>query len=151
MRLISPVSIVVPGALLVLVAVVFGFGISPGYAVPVDDVDVSACNPDLQSCQPTVANFDRVFTVEPGTQLSVIVRFFRDGDVLTTTPFFAENKGTASFEQTFHVDAPSGATGFADVVGVRPIPGTPEPTTLLLFGTTAAGLGLVRWRRRRQS
>jgi PEP-CTERM motif-containing protein len=28
----------------------------------------------------------------------------------------------------------------------------PEPTTLLLFGTTMAGLGLaVRWRRRRQS
>jgi hypothetical protein len=26
----------------------------------------------------------------------------------------------------------------------------PEPTTLLLFGTTAAGLGLARWRRRRQ-
>ena len=25
----------------------------------------------------------------------------------------------------------------------------PEPTTLLLFGTTAAGLGLVRWRQRR--
>jgi hypothetical protein len=29
---------------------------------------------------------------------------------------------------------------------VAPIP---EPTTLLLFGTTAAGLGLVRWRQRR--
>jgi hypothetical protein len=27
---------------------------------------------------------------------------------------------------------------------------TPEPTTLLLFGTTAAGLGLARWRRRRR-
>jgi len=27
----------------------------------------------------------------------------------------------------------------------------PEPTTLLLFGTTMAGLGLARWRRRRQS
>jgi hypothetical protein len=26
----------------------------------------------------------------------------------------------------------------------------PEPTTLLLFGTTAAGLGLARWRRRKQ-
>jgi len=27
---------------------------------------------------------------------------------------------------------------------------TPEPTTLLLFGTTAGGLGLVRWHRRRR-
>jgi hypothetical protein len=27
----------------------------------------------------------------------------------------------------------------------------PEPTTLLLFGTTMAGLGLARWKRRRQS
>jgi hypothetical protein len=27
----------------------------------------------------------------------------------------------------------------------------PESTTLLLFGTTVAGLGLARWRRRRQS
>jgi hypothetical protein len=27
---------------------------------------------------------------------------------------------------------------------------TPEPTTLLLLGTTMAGLGLARWRRRRQ-
>jgi PEP-CTERM motif len=26
----------------------------------------------------------------------------------------------------------------------------PEPTTLLLFGTTAAGLGLARWRQRRR-
>ena len=28
---------------------------------------------------------------------------------------------------------------------------TPEPTTLLLFGTTMVGLGLARWRRPRQS
>ncbi len=27
---------------------------------------------------------------------------------------------------------------------------TPEPTTVLLWGTTFAGLGLARWRRRRQ-
>ena len=26
----------------------------------------------------------------------------------------------------------------------------PEPATLLLFGTTAAGLGLARWRQRQQ-
>jgi hypothetical protein len=28
---------------------------------------------------------------------------------------------------------------------------TPEPTTLLLFATTGAGLSLVRWRRRRSA
>jgi hypothetical protein len=28
---------------------------------------------------------------------------------------------------------------------------TPEPATLLLFGTTAAGLALVRWKRRQKS
>jgi hypothetical protein len=27
----------------------------------------------------------------------------------------------------------------------------PEPTTLLLFGTTMAGLGLARWRQRRRN
>jgi hypothetical protein len=32
-------------------------------------------------------------------------------------------------------------------IGIAP---TPEPTTLLLFGTTAAGLGLARWRQRRR-
>jgi hypothetical protein len=31
------------------------------------------------------------------------------------------------------------------------VPAVPEPTTLLLWGTTAAGLGLAHWKRRRQS
>jgi hypothetical protein len=35
-----------------------------------------------------------------------------------------------------------------DDVAVNPVP---EPTTLLLFGTTMAGIGLARWRRRRQN
>jgi hypothetical protein len=33
----------------------------------------------------------------------------------------------------------------------EPAPVVPEPTTLLLFGSTMAGLGLAHWRRRRQS
>jgi hypothetical protein len=39
--------------------------------------------------------------------------------------------------------------GFA-VLGDAGVPLVPEPTTLLLFGTTAAGLGLARWRQRRR-
>jgi hypothetical protein len=35
----------------------------------------------------------------------------------------------------------------ADFFALEP---TPEPTTLLLFGSTAAGLGLARWRQRRR-
>jgi PEP-CTERM motif-containing protein len=45
------------------------------------------------------------------------------------------------------------ATGFAFVADpVGDLSPVPEPTTLLLFGTTAAGLGLARWKhgRRRQ-
>ena len=34
-----------------------------------------------------------------------------------------------------------------DDVALEPVP---EPTTLILLGTTMAGLGLARWRRRRQ-
>jgi hypothetical protein len=33
----------------------------------------------------------------------------------------------------------------------QPAQPVPEPTTFLLFGATASGLGLARWRRRRQS
>jgi hypothetical protein len=34
--------------------------------------------------------------------------------------------------------------------GIADIHPTPEPATLLLFGTTAAGLGLARWKQRRR-
>jgi hypothetical protein len=34
--------------------------------------------------------------------------------------------------------------------GEDPLAGPAEPATLLLFGTTAAGLGLARWRQRRR-
>ncbi|MDP2628255.1 MAG: PEP-CTERM sorting domain-containing protein [Candidatus Rokubacteria bacterium] len=36
------------------------------------------------------------------------------------------------------------------VGGLDPPVPVPEPTTFLLWGTTAAGLGLIRWRRRRR-
>jgi hypothetical protein len=38
-----------------------------------------------------------------------------------------------------------------DFLYKEPAAVVPEPTTLLLFGTTMAGLGLVRWRRHRQN
>jgi hypothetical protein len=34
---------------------------------------------------------------------------------------------------------------------LAPVTATPEPATLLLFGTTSAGLALARWRRRNRS
>jgi len=34
---------------------------------------------------------------------------------------------------------------------LNPVAATPEPATLLLFGTTAAGLALARWRRRKDT
>ncbi|MBI3107848.1 MAG: PEP-CTERM sorting domain-containing protein [Candidatus Rokubacteria bacterium] len=37
------------------------------------------------------------------------------------------------------------------VGGLDPSVPVPEPTTFLLWGTTAAGLGLIRWRRRRRA
>lgn len=41
------------------------------------------------------------------------------------------------------------ADGFARAgTALSPVP---EPTTLIFFGTTAAGIGLARWRRRRQN
>lgn len=58
--------------------------------------------------------------------------------------FLTENEGPASL--TFAPDPFTNLwrfrSGEAQVF-------TPEPTTLLLFGTTAAGLGLARWYRRR--
>jgi hypothetical protein len=41
-------------------------------------------------------------------------------------------------------------TGDGQFTGTMEPVVTPEPTTLLLFGTTAAGLGLARWRQRRR-
>jgi hypothetical protein len=39
-----------------------------------------------------------------------------------------------------------------DIAGIQSLYASPvpEPTTLLLFGTTAAALGLARWRQRRR-
>ena len=48
--------------------------------------------------------------------------------------------------QTF-IGSPFSSLDFDFQTFVAPIP---EPTTLLLFGTTAAGLGLARWRQRRR-
>jgi len=52
----------------------------------------------------------------------------------------------------FDFEPPGGPLPFFSVEGpLRTLKSVPEPTTLLLFGTTMAGLGLARWRRRRQN
>jgi len=43
------------------------------------------------------------------------------------------------------------ADGFANSQASSTPAVAPEPGTLLLFGTTMAGLGLARWRRRQQN
>jgi hypothetical protein len=51
-----------------------------------------------------------------------------------------------------YTDVSLTAAGFSSfAISNETVEVVPEPTTLLLFGTTAAGLGLARWRRRRQS
>jgi hypothetical protein len=48
----------------------------------------------------------------------------------------------------FHtLDLANAAFGMATAEPIPPTP-VPEPGTLLLLGTTAAGLGLARWRQR---
>ena len=49
------------------------------------------------------------------------------------------------FDSTFGSFVSNRSETFSD-----PIQPTPEPATLLLVGTTAAGLGLARWRQRRR-
>ena len=48
---------------------------------------------------------------------------------------------------TFSIDVPDSISNFTLQQTPSPVP---EPTTLLLFGTTAAGFGLARWRAQRR-
>jgi hypothetical protein len=71
---------------------------------------------------------------------------FRPG----TTLFSDMNDREVVVGHFFSSTSPSG--GFVaslDAFIPPPLEPTPEPTTLLLFGTSAAGLGLARWRQRR--
>jgi len=58
------------------------------------------------------------------------------------------NPDNGGGNQNFLLRGPGGWDDFNGTQGYYVEFLTPEPTTLLLFGTTAAGLGLARWRAR---
>ncbi len=93
---------------------------------------------------------------QPNLSETLTVSFFSDGRPIPVVPGGVINNQvfeTGGFQDLTPIFALEPDTLPTDLkVEARsdfsPIP---EPTTLLLWGTTMAGLGLVRWRRRRQS
>jgi hypothetical protein len=82
-----------------------------------------------------------VGTGGPASNYDLSTLFF--AGLISDVPFTSAVIGSFGAGQgsSFNIDNLS----FAPTTGLTP---TPEPTTLLFFGTTAAGLGLARWRHR---
>ena len=89
---------------------------------------------------------------------NVINRPFRaeaivpDGTYLVEGDLFTEAFVESSLFRDAVADSDFGRgnRGLIFSVTASPMSSVPEPITLLLFGTTAAGLGLARWRQQRR-
>jgi hypothetical protein len=117
----------------------------------------------------TVTGFGAVFS-DVDTATGASLTFLNSGGA-ALGPFFASpaNNGLSFFgalfpgEQISQVQIVSGNVPFGpsefgaiDIIAMddflySELSPIPEPTTLLLLGTTAAGLGLARWRQRRRT
>lgn len=119
-------------------------GVSIAFDVAGPDIVQDRLNARLHS----VANLQSAgidMTVTPGGSLSL-----RQGSPCFTfpPPSCAPGPRVLSFPATDFQEV--SINGF-NVSGIEAdFAPTPEPTTLLLFGTTAAGLGVARWLRRRE-
>ena len=91
----------------------------------------------------------RVASDDPRAAANILYTVLFDGEVLRS----ANTTMAGNFTEV-HIQTPltlSVAPGFHSVVFTAEASGlaVPEPGTMLLFGTAAAGIGLAAWRRRR--
>lgn len=148
-------------------------GVRAGQAIFIDPMvaigykyAIGAGNPNFASVNLPVVG-DNIFTLS----------YLLEGDpilqqIIANTQFFFPSGGVSAFDvtgiETSAMLDPNNVTAFitgltfvADgdftgtmtplVIEVSDLAPIPEPATFLLFGTTAAGLALARWRRRKQS
>ena len=90
-----------------------------------------------------VVGFDQSFTSIPGT--------FFDSQGLGIAGSVVQVVPLAPGLHFLLLEAELDGFASTGIFDAAPVSTTPEPTTLLLFGTTAAGLGIVVWRRRRHA
>jgi hypothetical protein len=146
-------------------------GIKSGQAIFIDPLvaigykyAIGAGNPSFASVTlPAVG--DNIFTLSYLLGGNPILQ-----QIIANAQFFFPSGGVSAFDvtgiETSAMLDPNNVTAFitgltfvadGDFTGTMtpliedvPLGAVPEPATLLLFGTTAAGLGLARWRQRRR-